>query len=153
MILVIRHAVAGERAKWRGTPDERRPLSGRGRKQAKALVRQHKDRPIERLLSSPYDRCIQTLEPLAEDRGLEIEIHPALEEGASFKQIRAMLDELVDQDVAVCSHGDVIGTLITNLEKLGAKKAKRDEWRKASTWVLETKAGRVKRARYKEPPR
>lgn len=153
MILVIRHAVAGERSKWRGTPDARRPLSGRGRKQAKALVKQHRDRHLDRLLSSPYDRCIQTLEPLAEERGLKIETHPALEEGASWKAIRNLIEELGDQHVAICSHGDVIGTLVTHLEKLGAKKPKAEEWRKGSTWILETKNGKVKRARYKQPPR
>ncbi|MFT5222444.1 MAG: broad specificity phosphatase PhoE [Glaciecola sp.] len=153
MILVIRHAVAGERAQWRGTPDARRPLSGRGRKQANALVKQHKNRPLERLLSSPYDRCIQTLEPLAVERGLQIEVHPALEEGASWKAIRSLLEEVTNQDVALCSHGDVIGTLITHLEKLGAKKPKREQWSKASTWVLEVQGGAIRRARYKEPPR
>lgn len=153
MILVIRHAVAGERSKWRGTPDERRPLSGKGRKQAKALVKQHAERPVDRLLSSPYDRCIQTLEPLAEARGLTIEIHPALEEGAKWKQIRSLLEELVDQDVAVCSHGDVIGTIVTHLEDLGAKPPKVSEWRKGSTWILETRDGHFRRGRYKPPPR
>ena len=36
-LLVVRHARAGSRRHWDG-PDETRPLSGRGRRQAKALV-------------------------------------------------------------------------------------------------------------------
>jgi len=33
------------------------------------------DYPLTRILSSPYDRCVETVEPLAQARGLEIEIH------------------------------------------------------------------------------
>lgn len=153
MILVIRHAVAGERSKWKGTPDARRPLSGKGRKQAKALVKQHRDRPIERLLSSPYDRCVQTLEPLAEARGLKVETHPALEEGASWKALRNLLEELAEQDVAVCSHGENIEKLVRHFDDLGVKHPGRMEWKKGSTWVLEAKGSKLKRARYKLPPR
>ncbi len=153
MLLVIRHAVAGERQKWKGRPDEERPLSGRGRKQALALVKQHRERPVERILSSPYERCKATVEPLAESRGLKVETHPALEEGASWTSIRSLLREIVDQDVALCSHGDVIGLIVENLPDLGMKPAKRAEWKKSSTWVLHTRDGAFRKAVYKDPPR
>ncbi len=153
MILVVRHAVAGEKAKWKGRPDAERPLSGRGRKQAKALVKQHRDRDVERIVSSPLVRCLETVQPLADDRGIEVEVDDRLRPDASFEQVAELLRELVDEDAVVCSHGEVIGELVTRFVELGLKPAKRHDWKKGSTWVLRTKQGRFTKASYLEPRR
>src|SRR5512132_704612 len=67
MLLVVRHADAGDKRSWKG-PDMLRPLSPIGRRQAKGLVVRLEDYPIERILCSPTLRCQQTMEPLARDR-------------------------------------------------------------------------------------
>jgi phosphohistidine phosphatase SixA len=103
-LLVIRHARAGERSDWRGD-DRRRPLDGKGRRQAAALVNELEPFPITRLLSSPYDRCLQTVEPLAAARGLEIEVRDELGEGRQSSDGVALVDSLAGDDVAVCVHG------------------------------------------------
>jgi len=60
--------------------DPLRPLDERGRQGALSLVGLLADYPIERILSSPYDRCGQTVEPLACAGGLAIELRDELAE-------------------------------------------------------------------------
>ena len=59
----------GSRSAWDG-PDEQRPLSKAGRRQAAALAKLLGDEPIGRIVSSPYVRCRETVAPLAERIGL-----------------------------------------------------------------------------------
>jgi broad specificity phosphatase PhoE len=77
MLIVVRHAEAGIKGSWDG-PDLRRPLSAEGRDQAEGLVVRLDDYPVERILSSPATRCLQTVEPLARDRLLQVEEVAAL---------------------------------------------------------------------------
>ena len=82
-LYLVRHAKAGQRSRWDG-PDHLRPLTKAGRAQAQALAAWLANEPISRLLSSPYVRCVQTLEPLAEKLALEIEITEHLTEAIHF---------------------------------------------------------------------
>jgi phosphohistidine phosphatase SixA len=79
-LLVVRHARAGDRSAWLGD-DRLRPLDKRGRKQARALVEALEPFAVERILSSPYLRCVETVEPLARSRGIEITLCDELGEG------------------------------------------------------------------------
>jgi broad specificity phosphatase PhoE len=72
MLIVVRHAVAVDRADWTGD-DLLRPLTPLGREQAEGLVARLEDHPIERILSSPSLRCTQTVEPLARRRLVPVE--------------------------------------------------------------------------------
>ncbi|MEO6627314.1 MAG: phosphoglycerate mutase family protein, partial [Aquihabitans sp.] len=56
LIHVVRHAHAGSRKNWAG-PDEDRPLSPRGLRQAQLVADALRDHPIDTLWSSPYLRC------------------------------------------------------------------------------------------------
>jgi antitoxin (DNA-binding transcriptional repressor) of toxin-antitoxin stability system len=40
-------------------------------------------------------------------------------------------------DVVLCSHGDVIGAIVTALRHRGVDLGEQPTWRKASTWVLD----------------
>ena len=53
-------------------PDAGIHLDERGRRQAAALVERFDGVRLTALYSSPLERCIETMEPLAEARGLEI---------------------------------------------------------------------------------
>jgi len=64
MLVVVRHADAGDKQSWEG-PDALRPLSPAGHRQAEGLVIRMEDYPVERILCSPTVRCLQTVEPLA----------------------------------------------------------------------------------------
>ena len=69
IVYLVRHARAGKRGEWEGD-DRLRPLDERGVRQAQGLVEQLSGRELRRILSSPYVRCVQSVEPLAEARGL-----------------------------------------------------------------------------------
>ena len=133
---MVRHSDAGDRSRWDGD-DRRRPLSEVGRKQARALVELHAHRPIARLLTSPYLRCLQTIEPLATARGLAVEEEDALREGVAFDVVDRCLRTLSGTDAVVCSHGDVVGAIVTALHHRGVDPGGAMTWPKASTWVLD----------------
>ena len=107
-VLLLRHARAGERAAWTGD-DRLRPLDERGLRQALAL-RELAQRAIGRIVSSPYRRCVETVEPLAEALGIPIELDDRLAEGASTQLALSLLGEL-DGGLA-CTHGDVIEAVL-----------------------------------------
>lgn len=64
-IIAIRHA----HNEW--NPDEYRPLSPQGAADAEKIPALLRDRPIDAIYTSPYTRCVQTVEPLAKERGLQ----------------------------------------------------------------------------------
>jgi 8-oxo-dGTP diphosphatase len=121
--LLVRHGSAGDPDEWEGD-DRRRPLDKKGRKQAKKLVDALEAYDIDRVLSSPSDRCVQTLEPLARARGKEIEVRAELGEtqqlGAGAELVRSLLNE----NVAICGHGGLSDVVAGESQK------------KAETFVL-----------------
>ena len=149
--LLLRHAAAGSRSEWSGD-DVLRPLSGRGQHQATALADAFSDRPIERILTSPYVRCRETVEPLAETLGLKVEEREELVEGAGHKPARDLLRELVGSYAVLCSHGDVIPEVLDWLAKHGTTLRSPFDCKKASTWEIEVKGGQFAKARYLPPP-
>ena len=74
---VIRHA---ESRPDRNIPQDEWPLSGKGREQAEVLRAQMFDHGIKRIYSSPYPRAVETVRPLADALGIEIEIRNDLRE-------------------------------------------------------------------------
>ncbi|MBV9661789.1 MAG: histidine phosphatase family protein [Acidimicrobiales bacterium] len=152
VVLLVRHAHAASRAKWE-EDDADRPLSTKGRDQAQKLVSVLGTYRPSRILSSPYLRCVDTIGPLAETLGVEVEIDDRLAEGGGSAAVE-LVRSLADQDVAVCSHGDVLPTILVmlaNEDDLNLGPMPRVE--KASAWVLEPGAGRFASAAYLEPPR
>jgi len=135
-LFVVRHAKAGDRKRWTGGPDALRPLSKNGRAQSAALADRLLEEKPTRLVSSPILRCVQTLEPLGERAGLDVEPDERLIEGASFEESLALVAEMPDRAV-LCSHGDVIPDLISALVRRGMALATEPDWRKATVWVLE----------------
>ena len=136
MLLVGRHAVAGDKRTWDG-PDRLRPLSPSGRLQAEGLVVRLEDYPIERILCSPTLRCHQTVEPLAHDRLLRIETVPALGVDTTPAQLLDLFWDLEVRNSVLCTHGEGIDLLLTRL-LAGALVAEDPlDWPKGSTWLLE----------------
>jgi 8-oxo-dGTP pyrophosphatase MutT (NUDIX family)/phosphohistidine phosphatase SixA len=149
-LYLLRHAKAGDRRDW--TEDDlHRPLTKKGRWQSEALVAQFRDLPLDRVLSSPYDRCTQTVRPLAIARRLPLEETAVLAEGAELAETVAFLHELSGAAV-LCSHGDVIPAVVLHLAERGAPMAGREDWKKGSTWVLERDGGLFTGARHLDAP-
>ena len=63
-LYVLRHARAGRRSAWKGA-DEERPLSRVGRRQAVGIVDLLRGLDIAEIVTSPYLRCRESVEPLA----------------------------------------------------------------------------------------
>jgi len=112
--VLVRHASAGHRLDWEHD-DRLRPLDARGRRQSADLVELLRPLGVRRILSSPYVRCVQTVEPLAAALGLEVELDERLEEGKGG----AAAELLREDGVVCCTHGDIVEALVDR----GLKKA------------------------------
>jgi phosphohistidine phosphatase SixA len=152
-LYVVRHAHAGSRSSWDGS-DETRPLTNRGRHQSHAIAEALRSAGVTRLVSSPYRRCTQTLDPLAAHLGLAVESDARLAEGAGGDDALTLADELRKEPEAavVCSHGDVIPELLRILKATTARFRDPFIWPKASTWVVTWDGDRWSKARYIAPP-
>jgi 8-oxo-dGTP diphosphatase len=104
VILLIRHGSAGERDEWEGD-DLLRPLDKRGRRQAEELVELLARYELERILSSPAIRCVQTIEPLAQARGVDIELRDELSEERQSMDGPALVRSFQAVNAAVSCHG------------------------------------------------
>jgi broad specificity phosphatase PhoE len=152
-LYLVRHAKAGSRRDW-GGPDPERPLSGKGRRQAEGIVDLLADRPVRRVLSSPYVRCVQTVEPLADKLGLPVEDAPALGEDASLTEAVALLRHLAGTTAVLCTHGDLIPPILDTLAADDGLPLPPDyPFAKGSIWELEVVNGRWLAARYLPPTR
>lgn len=139
-MLLLRHASAGERLSSPGI-DRFRRLDDGGRMVARQLVWAFADREISAIVSSPLPRCVESVIPLAESRGLVVEHRWELEPDSSIDDLRILLDDVPDTAL-VCTHREVFEKLLgwdVTCEKGGA-------------WVLERSGSELVPALYLAPP-
>ncbi len=148
-VYLVRHSHAGDSSKWEGD-DRIRPLSQKGWRQTEAITELLRFVGIERIISSPYLRCTQTVDPLAEELGLKVEEHIALAEGSDIDQSETLLDEVARTTAVFCSHGDIIPGLLERLDRRGIDLIGHDA-KKGSIWILEAEDGEIKAATYQPP--
>jgi phosphohistidine phosphatase SixA/predicted NUDIX family NTP pyrophosphohydrolase len=149
-LALVRHAKASDRLAW-SEDDRLRPLTKKGRRQAEGLVERFEGRGVDRIISSPYVRCVQTVRPLALARHLPVEEEEVLAEASELPQVLAFLRGLSGA-VVLCSHGDVIPSVVLHLEQRGLGLVDPPDWKKGSTWFLERDGGLFTAARYVPPP-
>lgn len=149
-VFVVRHAKAGSRRKWQG-PDDQRPLSEAGRRQAEALTSWLIDEGISRIVSSPYVRCRQTVEPLAARLRLPVDLSDELAEGAPLEEAVQLVEKVSAEQAVLCTHGDVLAGLVWHAERHGVTIGD-DRLEKGGTWVLDFEVSAIVRARYVPPP-
>jgi broad specificity phosphatase PhoE len=153
-ILLVRHARAGRRDRWVGD-DRLRPLSKKGRVQAEALVPKLRELAGGQrlvLTSSPWVRCVQTLEPSASALGTEIRKDDALGEGMGAKAVESLGTWTRLGPAALCTHGDVIEAILAHVAQSGVRLGGRLQAAKGSVWVLGVSDGAIVSARYVPPP-
>ncbi len=114
--IVVRHASAGDRKEWKGD-DRDRPLDEKGRLQAERLVETLEPYRVDRIVSSPFKRCLETVEPLARARGLEVEQSDELADGAGAERARSLLESLSGSAAVTCGHGEEIESLFGKTKK------------------------------------
>ena len=149
---LIRHAKAKNRLAWE-QPDDLRPLTKRGRREANAIARRLVEEPVARLVSSPFVRCVQTLEPLAVALDLPIETTDLLAEGAAGAPAAELLLTLAaSASIAACTHGDVFFEVAELVSRSGVTLDGPKAAPVASTWLLDVDEGRFVGARFVEQP-
>jgi 8-oxo-dGTP diphosphatase len=116
-VILLRHASAGDRDAWDGD-DRLRPLDDEGYDQAIALPGVLAGRGTSRVVSSPYLRCIESVEPLAAALGLTVELDGRLAESAGGPGALALLAE-IDGGLA-CTHGDIVEAVLGRVLEKGA---------------------------------
>ncbi len=124
-LILVRHASAGDRDEWDGD-DRERPLDDRGHQQADELVRRLGAYRVDEIHTSPYLRCVQTVEPLAAARDLELRLCAELSEEQQGRDGEALLRELAERDAVVCGHGGLDGAVL-----------RAPKWRKGAAFVLD----------------
>jgi broad specificity phosphatase PhoE len=121
-VYLVRHACAGDKREWPGRDDER-PLDEVGVGQAEALAAALGAAPIRRIVSSPTQRCRQSVEPLARRLGLEVELHDSLRSEATLGELHDLLagESTADdqRDVVLCTHGELMRPLLAEMRKAG----------------------------------
>ena len=150
MVYLVRHAHAGSKKNWKG-PDQARPLSAQGHKEALGLVKQLGGRHLGRLLSSPAERCLQTVEPLAGRLGHPVEPSEALGVDGTGPGMLELLTSPALADAVFCTHGEVIGKVFDELLAAGIELTDPPRWPKGSTWMLELGGRRSWTGSYLEP--
>jgi broad specificity phosphatase PhoE len=147
---LVRHAKAGSRSAWSGS-DDLRPLTKTGRRQADALGELLADRGVTRVISSPYVRCRQTVEPLGQRLRLPVDLADELAEGTPLPEARRLVEKFSHEPTVLCTHGDVIGELLDSIARQGL--IRRDvRFEKGSTWVLDFEGDEITDAHYLPPP-
>ena len=152
MLHLVRHADAGNRMAWVGN-DFERPLDDHGRMQAEAIGATLASRPVRRILSSPYVRCVDTVVPLGRALRLPVETCDELTEGSYVNSAFELLGSLAsaEGDSVLCSHGDVIPGLLWVLAQYGLDIPDLGRCKKGSIWELDVSEGRIVGAVYRHP--
>lgn len=151
-IYLLRHAVAGDRNKWMDD-DRHRPLTKKGKRQAASIAETLKVAGIERIFSSPYIRCVETVKPLAKAIGAKVEISDAISEGPDIDAAYELIDGIAGYNSVVSSHGDVIAATINRLMWAGLSIDSRFYCSKGSIWKVEMDLGKFTKGHYTPPPK
>ena len=145
---LIRHADAGVR----GTiDDDQRGLTPRGARQAAGIAASLEGEGVAAVIASPFVRCIQTVTPLATAAGVIVEIDDRLAEGSGPGRVLGLVEGAAAA-LAVCSHGDVLGEVLSQLYQRGVP-LDDDRLAKGSMWIVSVDEGVPVDARYVTPPR
>ncbi|SDB80254.1 8-oxo-dGTP diphosphatase [Raineyella antarctica] len=121
--LLVRHGKALARTKWKHA-DRRRPLTKRGRLQARSLVPLLSAFGIEEVASSDAVRCVDTLVPYATARGLEVHRYEQLTEDAAEENPQQAEDHTRElagtaasggTPTAICGHRPVIPMMLASV--------------------------------------
>jgi phosphohistidine phosphatase SixA len=139
-VLLMRHASAGSRLESPAL-DRERALDEKGRSDAQLLVSALRDHAIDRVVTSPHRRCLESVEPIARVRGLEVECREALAPDGDPRDVLRLFETLPDSAL-LCTHREIFERLFD-----GEVKAE-----KGGTWVVEVRDGRLVPLEYLGPP-
>jgi 8-oxo-dGTP diphosphatase len=120
-LVLLRHAKALARKRWRGT-DPDRPLDPKGTAQADRLAVLLACFGIERVVSSDALRCVDTVRPYATAARVHVELEPRVTEeahsaGSGVDGVTAAVHELLTdpRPAVLCSHRPVLPDIFAAL--------------------------------------
>lgn len=99
------------------------------------MVDQLRGRGVTRLVSSPYLRCTQSLDPLASALGMRVERAKGLAEGG---EAGPCLELLASPGVVVCTHGDIVEAVLADFGWRGIPLEGGRGMPKGGLWIIET---------------
>ncbi|WP_459547293.1 NUDIX hydrolase [Nocardia sp. X0981] len=145
--LLVRHAKAGRRERFKG-PDKERPLEPAGHRQALALVPNLLAFGAREIYSAEPLRCVQTVAPLAAELGVEVTVEPLLGDigyaenpDKAREQIRSLV--ATHRVPVLCSQGDTIPDLVRWWADKDGMRLSPARTRKGSVWVLSFSGDRL----------
>jgi broad specificity phosphatase PhoE len=155
-MLLTRHGHAGTKEGWAGD-DRLRPLDSRGRRQAAHLAAVAVSFEPTRLISSPYLRCLQTMEPIGAKTDLVVEEEDALTPSAGERAVtlvRELSGSGPESRFVLCTHGEVIGEVLAVLaSEDGVRLRRRPPGPKGCAWLLDFGHDTTPTAQYIPPGR
>jgi 8-oxo-dGTP pyrophosphatase MutT (NUDIX family)/phosphohistidine phosphatase SixA len=162
--ILLRHAEAGAKEDWRAAgqaDDLLRPLDARGVRDAERLARLLICYARGTVISSPAQRCVDTVRPYAALAGLPIEIEPAFAAHLAgdappdwLPRARRRIEALIDGQMpaVICVHRENLPMLLDwACARLGAKVPDGPPLHKGSFWVLHIGAGTLASAERHHP--
>jgi 8-oxo-dGTP diphosphatase len=118
-LIILRHTKALERGDWDGD-DSLRTLDENGHAQAQSLIEHLAPFAIDEIYSSDFTRCVQTVSPLGQSRGLVVSKVPSLNEATfesdperSISFANALKQD--ERNILICSHNPVIPTMLRGI--------------------------------------
>lgn len=152
-LFLVRHASAGTRGSLDPLADLERRLDALGIDQARAVATLLGKREVTAIYSSSAIRCVETVDPLANELGLPVQVHDALLEGQSANAAIHLARTLAQANTTAVfsSHGDIIPDMIQILAREGMIIVGQRAWAKGSTWELRTRGGDITEAHFLGP--
>jgi 8-oxo-dGTP diphosphatase len=147
---LVRNADTDTRKKWK-KDDGQRPLSKRGKRQARDITDRLTRVPVTNVRSGKAKRCAETVGELATAVGVKLQTDKALSEGAKLKSMQLELAALQAQATVLCPDANIIQAYIESLAADGVKLAAGKKWQKGSIWSLDLRNGEVTKATYQGP--
>ena len=140
IVLLVRHASAGDSGAWPGD-DDLRPLDGKGEKQTALVTAVLRQYAPTRIVSAPPVRCQETVRPLADLLDLPVELDPLIGENGAPADPERHVTGLgrAGEAVAACSQGGVIPRVVGSL----APDRRPVRASKGSLWVLAFHQGQL----------
>jgi broad specificity phosphatase PhoE len=131
-VILLRHCEAGNTADLSPVENEQQPLTADGELMAQKLSSVLKSYNPTKVVTSPFERCKETVAPL----NLPTSVDPKLHEGAGVLGI-SDIEKLAGTNTVVCTHGDVIKSVIQSLKNSGVDVHGALKAEKGSFWVLD----------------
>ena len=146
-LIILRHTKALERGDW-DEEDSLRTLNETGFSQAQFLINHLAPFAIDEIYTSDFTRCVQTVTPLGESRGLAVSKVPSLNEATfesdperSITFANALKQD--ERNILICSHNPVIPTMLRGILNTKLKNKDLIKLEPGDAWLVHRIKGEI----------